>query len=64
MLNALRLNQPIFFDQYKERTGLNIFDIQPQLELAWKRNLIVYDDHQLRTTAMGKRFLMKLRRYY
>ena len=60
MLNALRLTGGFKTELFQQRTGLPIMVIQPQLDQAEARELIVRDYQQITPTTMGKRFLNDL----
>ena len=60
MLNALRLYQPIAWQDFTERTGLSPDVIKPTLKKAAAKNLLTFDDQQMSTTTTGKRFLNEL----
>jgi putative oxygen-independent coproporphyrinogen III oxidase len=60
MLNALRLSGGFKTELFQQRTGLPIMVIQPQLDQAEARELIVRDYQQITPTTMGKRFLNDL----
>ena len=57
MLNALRLIDGVPLDDFAERTGLPLTAIAPQLRDAQQRGWLHHDPRQLRTTALGQRFL-------
>lgn len=57
MLNVLRLIDGVPMRQFSERTGLAIGDIAPALASARQRGWLMPDPAQLRTTALGQRFL-------
>jgi putative oxygen-independent coproporphyrinogen III oxidase len=57
MLNALRLIDGVPMHAFAERTGLAIGDIAPALAAARQRGWLQADPAQLRTTALGQRFL-------
>lgn len=60
MLNALRLYQPISIALFQQRTGLDVDFIEPILQQAQQRRLLVYDGQTIMTTALGKRYLNDL----
>lgn len=63
MLNALRLKEGISLDLFKERTGLALTQLSPQLELAINKGLlhaIEQNQAHIQATEMGWRFLNNL----
>ncbi len=57
MLMASRLKQPIRKDLFKDRTGLNIEVIRPELQQALQKRLITENSQAIRITEPGFRFL-------
>ena len=57
MLNALRLVDGVAAGEFAERTGLDLACIAPALAQARQRGWLEGDIRQLRTTALGQRFL-------
>jgi len=57
MLNALRLTDGFSQDHMLERTGLTLDAFSAGLGEAKRRGLIVWDDHHISTTPLGRRFL-------
>ena len=57
MLNALRLTQGISFSLFTERTGLDIKQINPLLNIARERGLLNNSTTHLMPSELGKRFL-------
>jgi oxygen-independent coproporphyrinogen-3 oxidase len=57
MMNALRLNAGFTLHQFVSRTGLNLAQLEPQLDLLCQRELLVRDSDAVRTTNTGRRFL-------
>jgi putative oxygen-independent coproporphyrinogen III oxidase len=57
MLNALRLTQGIPVSLFSERTGLEIEIIEPILQIAKQKKLLVDDASRIATTELGQRFL-------
>lgn len=57
MLNALRLNVPIDKTLISERSGLDIKNYLPQIEIAIKKGLLSYDNSQITKTDLGNKFL-------
>ena len=57
MLNALRLVEGVPLADFSERTGLPPERIAAALDTARRRDWLHDDPQQLRTTALGQRFL-------
>jgi putative oxygen-independent coproporphyrinogen III oxidase len=60
MLNALRLAEGFPVHRFLERTGLTMTSIEPALEEAERRGLIVRDYEHIAPTPLGQRFLNDL----
>ena len=60
MINALRLNQPISYDLFLERTGFTIDVILEKLKLAEELGLIELEKDCIVTTSRGRNFLNDL----
>ena len=67
MLNALRLNDGFTAEQYRQRTGLDLRDLEEKLNSARERGLLELhsahegeSDPQWRPTSLGRRFLNDL----
>ena len=60
MINALRLYQPILFENYINRTGNPLSEIQPFLNYAATENFIALHDEFILTTKKGKTFMNQL----
>ena len=60
MLNVCRLNEGVPADFFKQRTGLSITDIEPQLAQAKALGLLVDSYDVIQPTALGHRFLNDL----
>ncbi|PPK42967.1 oxygen-independent coproporphyrinogen-3 oxidase [Trinickia symbiotica] len=60
MLNALRLNEGFPVHRFLERTGLTMTSIEPALQEAERRGLIVRDYERIAPTPLGSRFLNDL----
>lgn len=60
MLNALRLTQGVPASLFKERTGLSLESIKPELQQAIDKKLLIPDEIILRATELGKNFLNDL----
>ncbi len=60
MLNALRLINGFPIDLFKDRTGLDIMHLQPGLNKAIEKKLLTIDNHHIKPTALGNRFLNDL----
>lgn len=57
MLNALRLQQPISYQLFSERTGLTLAHIHQPLQLAQQYQFMQLTDTHLSLTALGTQFL-------
>ena len=57
LMNALRLNGGVSALLYKQRTGLSLKTLQPQLSDLRALGLLEIDEARLATTALGQRFL-------
>ncbi len=57
VLNALRLNEGFTLDLFSARTGLDTAALEPQLESLCRRELLVRQGDQVKTTDLGRRFL-------
>jgi oxygen-independent coproporphyrinogen-3 oxidase len=60
MLNALRLTDGFEPQLYRERTGLALAAIEPQLAHAASRGLLQHTTARVRATPLGRRFLNDL----
>lgn len=60
MMNAMRLLEGVPASLFRERTGLSIDVIEPQLLAARQRGLLSVDGGQLHPTERGRRFLNDL----
>lgn len=60
MLNALRLQDGFPVHLFRERTGMNITDIEAVLDEAEKKGLLLRDHLTIRPTGLGRRFLNDL----
>jgi oxygen-independent coproporphyrinogen-3 oxidase len=60
MMNALRLVEGFPIGLFSERTGLPLASLWPRLDNARERDLLNWDEHTIRPTAMGRRFLNDL----
>jgi oxygen-independent coproporphyrinogen-3 oxidase len=60
MLNALRLKEGFPVHRFVERTGLTMTSIEPALQEAERRGLIVRDYEHIAPTPLGSRFLNDL----
>lgn len=60
LLNALRLTEGFTETLFRERTGLDLAMIEPRLEHAAARGLLIRDDRGIRASALGARFLNDL----
>lgn len=57
MLNALRLKQPVSCAMFEQLTGLSITVIQPALQHAKAKGLLMVDDTYISVTELGNRFI-------
>nr|WP_213293566.1 radical SAM family heme chaperone HemW [Paraburkholderia sacchari] len=64
MLNALRLVEGFPVHRFLERTGLPITTIEPALQEAEKRGLILRDYEKIVPTELGQRFLNDLQELF
>lgn len=64
MLNALRLNDGFASRLFAERTGLPLQLIEPALQQAEARGLLVADHLSIRPTELGRRFLNDLQQLF
>jgi len=60
MLNTLRLTAGVAANSFAERTGVPLTSIEPELNEAERRGLLVRDHVVLKPTALGMRFLTDL----
>ena len=60
MLNALRLTDGVRTSLFTKRTGISLAKIQPILQQAQSRDLLIKDDNMICPTELGKRFLNDL----
>ena len=60
MLNALRLTEGVASDSLYQRTGLPLSSIEPKLDAAEQRGLLVRDHLTFSPTPLGMRFLSDL----
>ena len=60
MLNALRLTDGVPSNSFFERTGASLSSVEPELEEAERRGLLVRNHQTLAPTALGQRFLSDL----
>lgn len=60
MLNALRLQKPIPYQLFTERTFLNPEVLAPYFNQAKERRLLTSDDTSFQPTPLGRRFLNEL----
>lgn len=60
MLNALRLIEGFSVDLFKDRTGLDIIHLQPGLNIALEKKLLIMHNDHIKPTALGNRFLNDL----
>ncbi len=57
MLNALRLTQGVSTSLFMERTGLDIKIIEPVLDEAKQKKLLIDDPSRIQTSELGMQFL-------
>jgi coproporphyrinogen III oxidase-like Fe-S oxidoreductase len=60
MLNALRLPAGVPSNSFIERTGVPLSAIEPELDEAERRGLLIRNHQTLAPTALGLRFLSDL----
>ena len=60
MMNALRLNDGFFVEEFETRTGLNISELNLTMKTALKKGLIEQLESQIKPTEKGLRFLNDL----
>jgi len=60
MMNALRLNAGFDLELFRQRTGLDLTRILPQLDAAEARGLLIRDHRLATPTPLGSRFLNDL----
>ncbi|MBC8118987.1 MAG: oxygen-independent coproporphyrinogen III oxidase-like protein, partial [Burkholderiaceae bacterium] len=60
MLNALRLAEGVSTNSFFERTGVALSAVEPELDEAERRGLLVRDHQRLAPTELGLRFLSDL----
>lgn len=56
MLNALRLFQTLPMELYQQRTGLSLDSISEPLKLAAEKDLVVWNEKEIKITELGHRF--------
>lgn len=56
MLNTTRLNTPIPFDLFQEKTGLDFSILEPELRAAMKSGLVHLDATSWQVSEFGRRF--------
>ncbi len=64
LLNALRLREGVAPGIFTERTGLSLSALEPHWQQLVEEGLLEPKNHQLRTTALGHRFLNKVLEAY
>ena len=60
MMNALRLTSGITTDLFFERTGLSIKTIEKELKIAKSKDLLDYQNQQIKPSTQGRRYLNDL----
>ncbi len=60
MMNALRLNEGFFIEEFEASTGLCISELDQRLETAFMKGLIQKNQQQIKPTDKGLRFLNDL----
>jgi oxygen-independent coproporphyrinogen-3 oxidase len=60
MMNALRLNAGFDLELFRQRAGLDLTRILPQLDAAEARGLLIRDHRRATPTPLGRRFLNDL----
>lgn len=64
LMNALRLKQAVNFELFEKRTGLNPSVLNPFLEDAVKKGLLIVDNHSFFKTVLGENHLDSLLALY
>jgi oxygen-independent coproporphyrinogen-3 oxidase len=64
MLNALRLIDGVPSHYFADRTGVEITQILPQMNLAIEKGLLENNLQQLQATALGLQFLNDLQEIF
>lgn len=64
MLNTSRLEQPIPNSLFQEKTGLTFDYLQPGLEQAHNKGLLVLGEHYWQITKLGRRFTNNLQELF
>ena len=59
-LNRLRLYESFNLSDFSQRTGLEVFQIQPKLEKALQNQWITLASQEIQTTELGQRFMNDL----
>jgi len=60
MLNALRLEEPVSFELFKQRTGLDMSDVMPILHNARAKELLIIHESSFQPSKLGRLFLNDL----
>ena len=60
MMNRLRLAEPCPLDEFQQYTGLDLSQIEPQLQAAQQQGLLSRDSTHIRVTERGHRYLNEL----
>ena len=64
MLNALRLNDGVPVALFQERTGFSLTLVEPALQRAEEKGLLVRDHQRIAPTELGRRFLNDLQELF
>jgi len=64
MLNSLRLTQGVERDLFYQTTGIPIFKLQPQLNTALERGLLMEDSKRICATKLGFQYLNDLQEIF
>jgi putative oxygen-independent coproporphyrinogen III oxidase len=60
MMNALRLINGVPVGIFQQRTGLNLQQIEPRIQQAQQKGLLVIEQGNIKPTLLGQRFLNEL----
>lgn len=64
MMNQLRLYSPFTLSQFENSTGLSSTNIQPQLQLAKNKGLLIESDNVWQVSPFGHRYLNDLLEFF
>ena len=60
MMNAMRLTEGVTTELFNDHTGLSLDTAARELQQARDRNLIDYNEHHIKPTELGRRYLNDL----